>query len=332
MRTVTATTLPDHAPAPVSNLRVTRRGDHVLYVGWSVPAIAYSPGASVVARLTRGYTPAPSPTSGYFVQVDSPRPIDAWASPLTANAVYTFAVWVQDHGVYSARRTVTVTTSKDVTPPRDLGSLKAEQVVTGTSQPQVRLTLGYAGDPSLAGARIVKNTRDTTTGGTVIYLHGDPTSYLDTYVDKAVSFGTHYYYWALPQDTAGNYARHYVGASVLVHGLREASGTLEPPANYSGFPGSVSLYDASGQDVADAFPDQTDGSWQVSVPPGKYTVCGSVPADDPDLHFQYVPACWSPGGNYNWDGNTADFPAGAVQALDLTDHDVTDVYIGLSTD
>ena len=75
------------APPPVSSLVVSARYDHTLVIGWAVPAAVYAPGASVVVRLTRGATPAASPSTGYAVPVTFPK--SARARPLTSSATYT---------------------------------------------------------------------------------------------------------------------------------------------------------------------------------------------------------------------------------------------------
>src|SRR3954466_4172616 len=57
------------APPPVSSITVTERTAHRVTISYAVPAAYYSPGGGGVVRLTRGHTPAASPTAGYAVPV-----------------------------------------------------------------------------------------------------------------------------------------------------------------------------------------------------------------------------------------------------------------------
>lgn len=310
-------------PPPVSNLRVYARYDHTLRLSWSVPAAAYHPDGTVVVRMTRGYTPAASPTAGYAVPFLR-YATAAQARPLTAGVAYTFAVWVRDGTAYSARRTVTASTRMDVTPPGDLASVSNGVTITGAATASARLTFAYRGsDPDIAGVRVVRNTVRTTTGGTVLFVPGQAQTFTDPMM---LARNTRYYYWALPRDTSGHYAQHYVATTVDTT-FRRISGhythndlaPMDPPfvLATTGEPAE------SGGNSASGAPDYT---WYEYVRPGRYTVCQN--ADNaPDQHFFFVSGCWTPQGIADYE---SEVPPAAIGAVDATAADVTGVDLYLN--
>jgi len=313
------------APPAASNLAVPYRYDHTLVLTFSVPAAFYDAGAGAVVRMTAGRTPASSPTTGYAVPTTGHT---VTVRPLTASTCYTFAVWIRDHGLYSARRTITSLTLADVTPPATLYSLLAGIKSTASATPGIALTLTYARDDvDIAGIRIVRNTAPTSSGATVLWVAGKPVTYVDT---APHAHGVRYYYWAIPRDTTGHYAAHYAAASLLQNTWR-ISGTYDTDTTSEGFHGDVVSYDTTGQQVRtdDNYYDGGTSSWHLDVAPGQYTVCQAAPDADPDLHFQTVSTCAVPDGTGGWldEDWTSDFPAGSVGAVDVRSGNVSGVPV-----
>jgi hypothetical protein len=195
-------------PPPVSSLGAAV-GDHAASVFFDVPAAYYDPGAGGVVRMTVGHTPAVSPTSpGYPVAVYGRTATTT--GYLHANTAYTFAVWVRDHGVYSSRRAITVLTERSFSSP--LAELDATQGVTSEGHLAIDLRFGYASvDRDQTGVRVVRNTVDTTTGGTVFLIPGRPAGFVDS---TRLAHGVRYYYWAAPFDTSGYFAHRWLGLSI----------------------------------------------------------------------------------------------------------------------
>ncbi len=288
------------APPPVSNITVTERTAHRITISYVVPAAYYSPGGGGVVRLTRGSTPAASPTAGYAVPVTGRTARTTLDPALTPNVAYTLAVWVKANGQYSARRTVTVVTRPDV-----VTALAGAASVSGPSYsptgPQVRLTWRNPTGP-LKAVRIVRNVAPTTSGGSVVVLNGSAQSYVDTTLPAQVC-GASYrttgcstapvHYWVMPESAAGGYADRYVRADVVV-GSRTISGTVS-----AGNQGVVALCcqnlgDAEDLPVADAAADPgvDGGAFTVHVPPGVYTACTFADAPPQNVWGQ----CWSTKG------------------------------------
>lgn len=263
------------APPAVSQLQVDHRYDHTLMISWHNPTA----GASAVVRLTRGRTPAATPTAGYAVPVNDGR--FATARPLGAGLAYTFAVWVRDgDGHYSARTTLTTSTRADVTPPPPLESAKARWASDPFDARRVQLSWNRPEIVDFDGVRIVRNTTATPTGGTVLesaYPGSDLTDY-------TASLDRDYWYYFAVRDTSGNLSP-YVSARVERAGTISGTITLGDPTG-----SQVTVYDGSGALVADAGPIYPDGSWSVQIPPGTYTVCGvaATVRGEP-----YTPGCWN---------------------------------------
>lgn len=197
-------------PPPVSALGAVV-GDHAASVFFSVPAAYYDPGAGGVVRLTVGHTPAASPTSPAYPVPVSGRTAKA-TGYLHANTTYTFAIWVRDHGLYSSRRTITVITERSYSAPLPLAELSATQTVASGGHVAIDLRFGYASvDRDQTGVRVVRNTVDTTTGGTVFVIAGRPAGFVDA---TRLAHGVRYYYWAVPFDTSGYFAHRWLGLSI----------------------------------------------------------------------------------------------------------------------
>ena len=287
------------APPPVSSPTVTERTAHRVTISYAVPAAYYSPGGGGVVRLTRGHTPAASPTAGYAVPVTGRTARTTLIPALTPDVAYTFAIWVKANGLYSARRTVTVVTRPDV-----VADLRATASVTPPSYDlgaaQVRLSWRNPAGP-LEAVRIIRNAAPTTTGGTVVTLSGSATSFVDTTLPAQVCgsrSGTGcstapVHYWVIPESTIGGFADHYVRADVVV-GSRTITGTV------SGANATVvalccqNLVDAEDALVAGAAADSAvdNGAFTIHVPPGVYTVC-TFAAHPPR---NQVGTCWSTAG------------------------------------
>ncbi|MER7073368.1 hypothetical protein [Terrabacter sp. NPDC000476] len=283
------------APPPVSGITVTERTAHRVTISYLVPAAYYSPGGGGVVRVTRGYTPAASPTSGYAVPVTGRTARTTLVPSLTPNVAYTFAVWVRVGRTYSARRTITVVTRPDV-----VTGLQSAASVTPPSydlgHAQVRLTWRNPAGP-LKAVRIVRNTAATTTGGTVTTLPGTATSFTDPSLPASVCGGrttgcstAPVHYWVIPESTTGGFADRYVRSDVVV-GSRTITGTVS-----RGSSGVVALccnnlFDAEGVLVAQAAADPAvaGGAFTMHVPPGVYAVCTF--ADRPPQN--QVGTCWS---------------------------------------
>ncbi len=288
------------APPPVSNITVTERTAHRIAISYVVPAAYYSPGGGGVVRLTRGYTPAATPSAGYAVPVTGRTARTTLDPGLTPNVAYTLAVWGRANGQYSARRSVTVVTRPDV-----VTALSGVASVSGPSYsptgPQVRLTWRNPAGP-LKAVRIVRNVGPTTTGGSVVVLSGSAQSYVDTTLPAQVC-GAAYrttgcstapvHYWVIPESTTGGFAEHYVRADVVV-GSRTISGTVS--AGNSGIVALCcqNLGDAEDLPVADASADPgvDGGAFTVHVPPGVYTACTFADAPPQNVWG----SCWSTNG------------------------------------
>ena len=263
-------------PPPVSNIRVTLRTDHRLAVTWDVPAVYYSPGVVGVARLTRGATPAATPTSGYFMAVHGRSAETPSCSPLlTPDTTYTVAVWVNDHGAYSARRSLTVRTLKDTTAPDVFAVQSRTSAIGEDGDPEVKLIWERECD-DYAGVRIVRNTRPTLTGGTVLFAAGNVHAYLDHDIPgtSATSPNQTLYYYLIALDKAGHFAAHYTATSV-VFGDRTITGTVSGTQDRyvsitTGLAGDGSpLY----RQAVLVKPSTGNRAFTFRVPAGRYQVC-----------------------------------------------------------
>lgn len=296
------------APPPVSSLAVTARYDHTLIIGWAVPAAVYAPGASVVVRLTRGATPAASPSTGYAAPVTFPK--SATARPLTSDATYTFAVWVLDGaGQYSARRTITTSTLKDVTPPR-LTSFGGSGHLSDDAG---RITVAAAwttNDVEAVRARIVRSATPDMTGGVLVASAAAPGAFTDTVPHE----GTWYYFLRLTDASGVSSPWLYRPVVALGHRVR---GHVESDTYFDTF---LMVLDASRTPARLSSPVALDGpgSYTIDLSAGRYTVCVTY-SPVPDSHFpeEVHHYCWTPAGAVEYDGQDANIPPAAKGAVDL---------------
>jgi len=301
----TTTTTP---PPPVSSIAVTARYDHTLTIGWAVPAAVYTPGASVVVRLTRGVTPAASPTTAYAVPVTFPR--SATARPLTSSAAYTFAVWVRDGaGHYSARRTITTSTLEDVTAPRLTSFGGSGHLSADTS----RITVAASwttNDVEAVRARIVRSATPSLTGGVLVTSAAPPGAFTDTVPHE----GTWYYFLRLTDASGVSSPWLYRRLETWGHRIRGSLGTS------SYVDGFLSVYDSSGNQAGTVSSLANDGpdSYAMEVPAGRFTVCATY-TPLPDSHFpeEVHHFCWTAAGRVEYDGTVANIPPAAKGAVDL---------------
>lgn len=296
------------APPPVSSLVVSARYDHTLVIGWAVPAAVYAPGASVVVRLTRGATPAASPSTGYAVPVTFPK--SARARPLTSSATYTFAVWVRDGaGHYSARRTITTSTLKDVTAPR-LTSFGGSGHLTADAG-RITVTASWTtNDVEAVRARIVRSATRSLTGGVLVASAAGPGVFTDTVPHE----GTWYYFLRLTDASGVSSPWLYRPLEALGHRVR--GHVLSDPYLET----YLSVLDVSGNQAGSSSSLALDGpgSYATDLSAGRYTVCVTyVPV--PDSHFpeEVHHFCWTPAGAVEYDGQVANIPPAAKGAVDL---------------
>lgn len=287
------------APAPVSHIVVTERTAHRVGISFSVPAAYYDTGAGGVVRVTRGYTPAASASAGYAVPVTGHTARTTASPTLTADVVYTFALWVRDGGRYSARRTATIRTRPD-----DVSNVRANVGFDGpktqggfttyTSNPHVQLTWTNPPGQPLSQIRIVRNTALTTTGGKVITLSGSTHSYSDSHIVTQLCGATQrggcstapVHYWILPKTTTNDYAEHYVRNDVVV-GSATLSGTIaskfDPPYVLccpNSFDGGAEIFGGSAA--------ISGGNFTMHLVPGTFAVC----AEDTTNHTDRNTFCW----------------------------------------
>lgn len=267
------------APAPVSGLSVTDRTDHHIWVHFDLPADPQT----VVARLTRGYTPAATPNAGYFVGVGNHivQP-GSFGAVLTADTVYTIAFWVRQGSVYSARRTVTARTLKDTTRPADLEVPWAPAPsVDPQGEAQVQLVWSAIDvEEDLAGTRIVRNTAPTTTGGTVFFVPAPHHSFVDDNPPVPADVTGPQpvvHYWLLSRDRAGNFGAHYQRLDVVVAN-RTLRGHVAPGTTLVTEILCCPKTDDVDTDrlVAGGYAAiaLTSGDYTIHVPPGVYALCG----------------------------------------------------------
>lgn len=277
------------APPAVSNIRLTLRTDHRLGITWDVPAVYYSPGVHGVVRITRGYTPAASPTAGYAVPVWNRTAETPSCLPfLTPDVVYTLAVWVNDHGTYSARRSISVRTLKDTTPAMGFGLTSKQSSIAEDGHVQVLLIRELECE-EYSGFRIIRNTRQTLTGATAWWVPGNGHAFLDHGIPGLKpTTDQRIYYWIIGRDRAGNWGQHYM-AFVMAFGNRFVSGHVSGTRN-------VQLTIACCPDNDDGSPKWrasvvvSPGDFTLAVPAGWYGLCavtlGAATAQEAD------PRCW----------------------------------------
>jgi hypothetical protein len=315
------------APPAASQLQVVHRTDHSLTIKFAVPAAYYHPGAGAVVRITRGYTPAATPAAGYSVgSIDSAHEAQAGPNPpLGANLAYTFAVWIRDSGVYSKRATITTATLKDTTAPDSVSYLTSQAALAG-GQPRVVLTWQNPCCDTLGPVRIVRNTKPTTTGGTVFNVPAASQAWVDDNLPDSIvnnpgvfDYSTApLYYYVIPRDAAGHFARYYTGTKIVV-ASRTISGHVSGSDRYIAVfccPDDI-LWQSVLVTSLDGLGDGVNGgAFTVHVPPGVFTICSgdNLHANDPTA------TCWvatgpASGHTTSWDG----FDEGiALPTMDLT--------------
>lgn len=306
-------------PPAVSQLKLIRHTDHSLAISFAVPAAYYHPGAGVVVRITRGHTPAATPTAGYAVQAPV-YPHEAQAGPnpaLGADLAYTFAVWIRDNGVYSSRQTLTARTLKDASPPDDVTGVEARATLVD-GMPRVVLSWKNPCCDEVSTIRIVRNTEPTTTGGTVVDVPAANQAWADDNLPDSIvnnpdpfDYTTDpLYYWVLARDRAGHWSRSYASTDVVV-----ASRTIS--GHVSGTDRFVVVYccpGPTGELSGVTSKGALDGSFTVHLPPGRFTICSgdNHPAgDDPTA------ACWvaepdGTGHTIPWSGYNDDVPTASI--------------------
>jgi hypothetical protein len=309
-------------PPSVSRVHLVKRGDHTLTIAFAVPAAYYHRGAGVVVRLTRGKTAAARASAGYTVTV-SPDHQARTGSSLTADALYTFAIWIHDGGKYSKRVVFRARTAKDTTPPDTVENTQATAGLSGSGSARVVLEWDNpTGDP-LSGVRIVRNTRPTTTGGKVVNVAPTAEVWVDRSLPGLTSQGfstAPLYYFVIPRDQAGHFARFYSRAEVVV-GSRTISGTVSRENRELAI---FTCCQGSGFEATDFLRRRpvsasvNGGAFTFTLPPGRYAVCdhpATGPYNDPTA------SCWVPdpgGGGHTvrwYDEFTEGYPPGNI---DLT--------------
>lgn len=287
---------------PVSNLRAYAQYDHTLRAQWQLPAAAYAPGAKVIARYTRGRTPAPTPDTGYATTWVRYASI-AQARPLLASTTYTFAVWVRDpSGHLSARRSLTLDTRPDTTPPQPVSAAGAAPgLAQGSLTPTVALRWKPGGDVDIASYRVLRTSSDWA-HATVLAPTWPGSTYLDT--SGSLRRDTTYRYYLAARDTQGRLGA-YTRLEVTTNARR--FGGLASWAQVW----MVGITDSSGSEVP-VEQDDDRFTWTAVLVPGRYTLCETV-FQDPGNHFTINPGCWTPRGTV--DITTNGPPAAAVGAL-----------------
>jgi hypothetical protein len=307
------------APPPVSSIRVTLRTDHRLGITWDVPAVYYSPGVHGVVRITRGYTPAASPNAGYGVSVWNRTAETPQCFPLlTPDVVYTFAVWVNDNGTYSARRSLSVRTLKDTTPAMSFSVQSWRPAIADDGDPEVSLMWERECE-DYAGFRIVRNTHRTLTGATTTWVSGNIHAFLDHGIPDldASTPDQRVYYWIIGRDRAGNWGEHYATA-VVVWGTQTVSGHVSGSvkkavyiaccANW--FDGAPQWFDAVLVD-----PAVDGGAFTLRVPPGRYGVCAETQSGTGGECWVRSNGSYTAGG---WDGSLETFPSSEIDLVNAS--------------
>lgn len=316
-------------PPPVSQVRVIQKTDHQITIQFAVPAAYYHPGARAVVRITRGKTPAASPTAGYEVRANTRHEAQAGPNPaLGAGVAYTFALWIIDGGQLSKRATLTTTTLKDTTPPEDLLAVHAKATIN--SGPRVVLDWANPCCDELDTVRIVRNTKPTTVGGNVFTVPAAAQAWVDDQLPASIvnnedqSFSADpLYYWLRIRDKAGHYSLRYVGTKVVV-GSRTISGTVTGKNRfvvaYCCNGGFESRYVTS---LADLNGSVNGGRFSLIVPPGRYTICtGDMFGRDGEP----TASCWVPGPDgtgtkQSWSGFNEDVPPDNIDLRSTRSYD-----------
>ena len=286
----------------VSNLRPYVRYDHTLRAQWDVSAAAYAPGAKVIVRYTRGLTAAATPDAGYAATwVQYARVAEA--RPLLASTTYTFAVWVRDAaGHLSQRRTLSLATLADTTPPRVVSSPSAQPGLrSSTLVPKVDVRWSPSGDADIASYRVLRTSSDWA-HATVLEAAWPTTRYADTAV--SLRRDVTYSYYVAARDTRGLLGA-YTKVGVTTNARRIGG------AASSGTAWFLYVTDTAGTQM-DVDVDLDAVTWTAVVVPGRYTVCEHV-LQDPGEHFQIIPGCWTPTGTV--DDRDSEPPAAARDAL-----------------
>lgn len=309
-------------PRPVSKVHLVKRGDHTLTIKFAVPAAYYHQGAGVVVRLTRGKKPAARPSAGYAVALQPGH--EAYVQQtLVANTRYTFAVWLHDGGRYSKRVVFRTRTAKDTSPPDTVENVQATAGLSGSGSARVVLEWDNPTGDSLSGVRIVRNTRPTTTGGKVVNVGPTAEVWVDQSLPGVTSQGfstAPLYYFVIPRDQAGHFARSYARAEVVV-GSRTISGAVSRENRELAI---FTCCQGSGFEATDFLrrspvsASVNGGAFTFTLPPGRYAICdhpAAGPYNDPTA------SCWVPdqgGGGHTvrwYDEFTEDYPPGNI---DLT--------------
>jgi hypothetical protein len=280
-------------PPPVSGVHLVKRADHALTIAFAVPAAYYHRGAGVVVRLTRGKTAAARASAGYAVAVSTDHQATIGLG-LTADALYTFAIWIHDGGKYSKRVVFRARTAKDTTPPDPVEGVRAIAGLGGTGDARIVLDWTNPCCEQITSIRIVRNTRPTTTGGAVFTASPSSRAWVDTSFPgrRADGFSTApIYYYLSARDAAGHYSRFYTGTSVVV-GSRTISGTVSMEHRDVVVFSCCDIQGGSHRLVhkTDVSGSVGGGAFSFTLPPGRYAVCqaSATVVNDP------TNTCWVP--------------------------------------
>jgi hypothetical protein len=244
--------------------------------------------------------------------------------PLGANLAYTFAVWIRDNSLYSKRATITTTTLTDTTAPDPVSYVTSQAMLSG-GNPRVVLTWQNPCCDTLGDLRIVRNTKPTTTGGTVFNVPTSSQAWVDDNLPDSIvnnpgvfDYSTApLYYYLISRDAAGHFASRYVGTTIVV-ASRTISGHVSGANRFvfayccpgeSGQPIGVTGQGGLGDSV-------NGGAFIIHLPPGVFTICSgdNLHANDP------TGTCWiatgpASGHTIPWFGYDEDV---ATPTIDLT--------------
>lgn len=289
---VAAPTASAAGPPAVSHLRAVAVKDHSLEITYDVPATYYASGTGLVARITRGYTPAASPTTGYPASdyYYQKRVLSDPHGFLTADTVYTFAIWLHTGGGYSPRATISLRTTIDTTPPASPDAMTAAPRLDGLGRARVLLTWPTPTDDDIVQAAISVNTRNTPVGAPTYYTTGTAAwidDNLPAIVFRNSRDGTSgytrapVYYFVKLRDRAGHWSRSTTPAYTAV-GTRTVRGHAAHAGTRISVTCCPSPIDGSTPSVASVV--EPAGDFELYLPPNVYDVSGgttatSYPAD-----------------------------------------------------